>query len=175
MHDDATHRSGSFLHAMVLVACVVGCTSRCSESSSTPVVAETVPPSVERWRETLFRDGDEPLANVPVITCKERRGADLFVRLKNVGTTTLVYSGYSRSDFQQFRESFDEGEWQTRGWDWCGTGMGSYRVSPGSSVLLRIERFDEIPGHTRVMASFREEGTNRQSLVVVATVDEVIE
>ncbi|HTN04633.1 MAG TPA: hypothetical protein VL132_22275 [Planctomycetaceae bacterium] len=112
-----------------------------------------------------------PLENVPQIVATEQTGEKLTVTIRNTGKTTLTYAGSSPTEIQLYDELFEDGVWKQMGYQWCGTGMENYSLRPGQSVDLHV-KFWSRDYRDRMLAYFREQGTERAGLVVLATESE---
>ncbi len=112
-----------------------------------------------------------PLENNPQIVATVQSGDELTVTVRNSGKTTLTYTGYSPTEIQLYDELFEDGVWKQMGCQWCGTGMQNYQLRPGESVDLQV-KFWSRDYHDRMLAYFREQGTERAGLVVLATESE---
>lgn len=131
-----------------------------------------LPASVESAWYERFSVGEPDLKNIPLIKTLGlgKEGRFLHVLVSNVGTTTLNYSGYSEDYPQFFAESYHGDHWKTGDWNWCGTGMEEYTLSPGSSreLLVPIDREDR---KVRVTTVFSEEENDLSAWVTLAEFD----
>jgi len=132
----------------------------------------TIPPEQApdpAWRRELFK-GTLPLKNRPQIVSRKKVKNEVHVTVKNAGETTLEYYSAGPEGIQLYQEVFRGGLWRKSHWDWCGTGKKKYAFLPGKTVNLKVGFSDDERGE-RMLGEFREAGTNRCGLIVLATED----
>ncbi|QDT29350.1 hypothetical protein Enr10x_47020 [Gimesia panareensis] len=146
----------------------------CSLVTSVPAedkrVRLTIPPEQPpdpAWRKGYLKDM-QPLKNRPVVVSRKKVKDEIHVVIKNTGATTLEYYATSPERIQLYQEVFRAGLWRKANWDWCGTGKKTYKLAPGQSVKLEVHFFKDERGE-RMLGAFREAGTKRWGLIVLAT------
>ncbi len=152
---------------LVLVFCFSLNSGSADENSR---VRLTIPPEQlpdPAWRREFFK-GFLPLKNRPQIVSRKHVKDEVHVIVKNRGNTPLEYYAAGPEGIQLFQEVFRRGLWRKSGWDWCGTGKKTYTILPGQSIKLEVDFFDDERGE-RMLGNFREAGTNRSGLIVLAT------
>ena len=119
-----------------------------------------------KWREMLPANS-KPLLNIPAVSSASIKDGLIFVTATNNGNTTLEYRGSSPSSISLCEEIHESSAWKQYGWSGDGPCEEFYEISPGKSVTLEVEFFDdETP--IRMLARFSEKGTDRTGMVVLA-------
>lgn len=121
------------------------------------------------WRREFFKD-TLPLKNRPSIVSRKKVQGEVHVVVKNSGETPLEYYGTFRDHIQLYQEIFRRGLWRKSNVDWCCLGKEKYTLLPGQSVKFRLTYSDEERGE-RLLGEFREAGTSRCGLIILATED----
>jgi hypothetical protein len=130
----------------------------------------TIPPEQApdpAWRREFFKE-TLPLKNRPQIVSRKKVKDEVHVTLKNTGETPLEYYGTFPVSIQLYQEIFRRGLWRKSHRDWCCLGKEKYMLLPGQSIRLEVGFSDEERGE-RLLGEFREAGTNRCGLIVLAT------
>ncbi len=137
-------------------------------SSGEPLkkASDRLPPD-ELWVCTIF-GGVEPLNNVPKILSRRTEGNEIFVKIKNTGSTTLQYLSVGPHHIQLCQEIDVSEMWEMAGWDWCGMGKESFFLEPEQTVELRV-RFWDSNNRERMLGHFTERETLCDGMVVLAT------
>lgn len=126
------------------------------------------------WRREYYFEGIPPLKNHPHIMSRKQVQDEVHVTVKNRGKTTLEYYARGAEDIAlpegivPYTEVFRRGLWRKSGRDWCCLGRTKFSILPGQSIKLEVDFVDDERGE-RVLANFREAGTNRSGLIVLAT------
>lgn len=130
----------------------------------------TIPPDQlpdPAWQRTQFEEMVR-LKNRPVIISRKKVKDEVFVVVRNTGESTLIYHSAGPEYIQSYQEVFRRGLWRKANWDWCGLGKKDFSLLPGASVTLKV-RFEDDERGERILGAFREAGTNREGLIVLAT------
>lgn len=136
----------------------------------------TIPPEQipdPAWRREFFK-GTLPLKNRPQVVSRKQMKDEVHVIVKNIGKTTLEYYARGSDDIAEpegirlYREVFRRGLWRKSRREWCCLGSTKYSILPGQSIKLVIDFRDDERGE-RLLGNFREAGTNRFGLIVLAT------
>lgn len=130
----------------------------------------TIPPEQAPdpgWRRELFKD-TLPLKNRPSIVSRKKVKDEVHVVVKNTGKTPLECYGTFRDHIQLYQEIFRRGLWRKSNVGWCCLGKEKQMLLPDQSVKFRLTYSDEERGE-RLLGNFREAGTNRCGLIILAT------
>lgn len=125
------------------------------------------------WRREFFQ-GTLPLKNRPQIVSRKPVKDEVHVIVKNTGKTTLEYYARGSDDIAEperirlYQEVFRRGLWRKSRYNWCCFGKKKYSILPSQSIKLVIDFSDDERGE-RMLGNFREAGTNRSGLIVLAT------
>lgn len=152
---------------LVLMFCFSASSSSADEKTRVRLTIPAEQPPDPAWRREKF-EGTLPLTNRPQIVSRKPVNDEVHVTVKNRGETTLEYFSAGPERIQLFQEVFRRGLWRKSRWDWCGTGKKTYTILPGKSIKLVVVFFDDERGE-RMLGNFREAGTNRSGLIVLAT------
>ncbi len=139
-----------------------------ASSSGEPLkkASDQLPPD-ELWVCTIF-GGTGPLDNVPKVLSRRTVGNDIFVKIKNTGSTTLQYYSVGSHHIQLFQEVDIFGRWEMACWDICGMGKETFFLEPEQTVELRV-RFWDSNNRERMLGHFTEQGSWCAGMVVLAT------
>jgi hypothetical protein len=110
---------------------------------------------MEKWKPL------EPVARVEVT----RKGDHLLVRVTNVSRGDVSYGGYGPSSPRTFSEDQRGDRRVDENWMWCGTGLESYRLRPGGTVVFRFPVQSHTEGRVRDDAVFSDARGERKALV----------
>lgn len=150
-----------------LLAFIPACVMITSSSGEPLKKASDQQPPDEQWACTIF-GGNGPLENVPKVLSRRTVGRNVFVKIKNTGSTTLQYTSVGPHHIQFFQEVDQYGRWERACWDWCGMGKETFFLEPEQTVELRV-RFWDSDNRERMLGHFTERGSWRAGMVVLAT------
>ena len=140
-----------------LIALFAGC-------SSDPPAASDAPPDAG-WQPA---NGAiiEPIDTLPHVTLLEMGRERVVVNITNIGSESLEYEAMSDS-ICTFREIQERGNWIVDTYDWCGMGVETATLEPGQTIKVLL-KFRPTRKRERLLASFRQFGTEKQSYVILA-------
>lgn len=90
------------------------------------------------WEQIVaHKEGQVELPALPEISVAIEK-EKILVTIKNKTDKDLSYSGYGKSSPQLFMKKLENGKWVSSSWHWCGTGMESYTLAKGDTVVFEL-------------------------------------
>ena len=91
------------------------------------------------WRKMYDGYPEAPLESQPKVSVVSADQNSATIRVENSTKGNLAYQQYDESDTPSlYWEEMISGKWQGTDWPWCGTGLGSRVIPPGSHLDLVI-------------------------------------
>ena len=141
-----------------LIALLAGC-------SNYPPAVGDAPPDVG-WQPA---NGAiiEPIDTLPFVTILEMDHERVVVNITNIGNESLEYGALNGDSICTFREIEEHGKWMVDTYDWCGMGIEAATLEPGQMIKVLV-KFRPTGKRERLLGSFRQSGTDKQSYVILA-------
>jgi hypothetical protein len=143
---------------LALIALLTGC-------SNYPAASVDAPPDVG------WQPGNgaiiEPIDTLPVVDVLKMDREIALVEITNKGHDSLEYGARNDDSICTFREIEEYGKWIVDTYDWCGMGIESAILEPGHKIKVTV-LFRPNVKRERLLASFRQLGTDKQSYVILA-------
>ena len=64
------------------------------------------------------------------------RGEAIAIRVTNVRTETVAYSGYTSKSPRRYIEKWGNDSWTSHWYNWCGRGFRAHDIRPGEAVEI---------------------------------------
>lgn len=110
----------------------------------------------------------EEIDTLPSVTVVQRNDRGVVVVIKNIGLVPIEYGARNGGDsITMYREIEQQGKWTVDTYEWCGMGCELRILEPGQSKKVSLE-FTLPHKRERLLGSFTQSGTDKQSLVVLA-------
>lgn len=152
-------------HATFLASLALCLPTACSPSAD----AESSPAEVSGiWRAEVGRHQEDLLVlpQVRVLPAQEEGGTPE-VLVANVGECPLRFRGYEPLYPQHFQEIWRGHSWGRGDYQWCGSGMKTFELAPGKSVVFHLRTYESKTPY-RIVTSFRDPVGERESFIVLA-------